>query len=277
MNGRWPALALTILLLAGCSAPSGFDDRGAWIADTRQPAQQAWPRVKILVIHYTAGDFDHSLKTLIGPHVSVHYLIPAVPPRRNGKPVVWQLVPESEVAWHAGISSWRGATRINDTSIGIELENPGYRQVGSVRQYVPFRDAQIAALIPVARSIVMRYGIAPQNVVAHADIAPQRKDDPGPLFPWHRLAQQGIGAWPDPQRVQFYLAGRPANQAVSGEKLLSLLVRYGYPVPQDPSPAEVQRVISVFQMHFRPARYDGQPDAESEAIAEALLEKYGRG
>ena len=116
-----------------------------------------------------------------------------------------------------------------------------------------------------------------ENVVAHADIAPQRKDDPGPLFPWQQLAQQGIGAWPDEQRVAFYLNGRPPSEPVDPEEVLDLLARYGYQVTPEMTPAQKKRVIIAFQMHFRPQRWDGVADAQTEAIAEALLEKYGQG
>ena len=106
-------------------------------------------------------------------------------------------MPESELARHAGISFWRGTNRINDTSVGIELENRGWQKRDGVKVFAPFEPAQIASLIPLAKDIIARYDIKPQNVVAHADIAPQRKDDPGPLFR-QALAKQGIGARPMP-------------------------------------------------------------------------------
>jgi N-acetylmuramoyl-L-alanine amidase len=141
----------------------------------------------------------------------------------------------------------------------------------------PFEPEQIAALVPLMKDIVSRYHIQPQNVVAHSDIAPQRKDDPGPLFPWRELAAQGIGAWPDAARVAFYLNGRAPYEAVETASLLDLLARYGYEVKPEMSAAQQKRVIMAFQMHFRPALWNGIADAESQAIAEALLEKYGQG
>lgn len=99
------------------------------------------------MIHYTADDFDSSLATLTDKNVSSHYLIPAKPPTPEGKPRIWQLVPESELAWHAGISFWRGTNRINDTSVGIELENRGWLKTAGVKHFTPFEPAQIAALI----------------------------------------------------------------------------------------------------------------------------------
>lgn len=274
---RFLSLLLLTLLLAGCAGEKGIVDKDGYQLDTRRQAQAAYPRIKVLVVHYTADDFDVSLATLTDKQVSSHYLIPARPPVHHGKPRIWQLVPESELAWHAGISYWRNATRINDTSIGIELENRGWQNVAGVKRFTPFEPEQIAALVPLMKDIVSRYNIPPQNVVAHADIAPQRKDDPGPLFPWHELAAQGIGAWPDAARVTFYLNGRSPYEAVDTASLLDLLARYGYEVKPDMTPAQQKRVIMAFQMHFRPALWNGAADAQTQAIAEALLEKYGQG
>lgn len=274
-KGLW--LAAFALLLAGCAGEKGIVDKDGYQLDTRHQAQAAYPRIKVLVIHYTADDFDSSLATLTDKNVSSHYLIPSVPPLHRGKPRIWQLVPEQDLAWHAGISFWRGATRINDTSIGIELENRGWQKSAGDKYFAPFEPAQIQSLIPLAKDIIARYDIKPQNVVAHADIAPQRKDDPGPLFPWRALAEQGIGAWPDAQRVNFYLAGRAPHAPVEMASLLELLSRYGYEVKPEMTAREQQRVVMAFQMHFRPTLWNGVADAETQAIAEALLEKYGQG
>lgn len=161
--------------------------------------------------------------------------------------------------------------------MGIELENRGWQKTAGVKHFTPFEPAQIAALIPLAKDIIARYDIKPQNVVAHSDIAPQRKDDPGPLFPWRELAQQGIGAWPDPDRVNFYLNGQPRYQEVDSALLLRSVARYGYEVPEAATAQQQKRVITAFQMHFRPQLWNGVADRETLAIAEALLEKYGQG
>ncbi len=167
------------------------------------------------MIHYTAENFDVSLATLTGRNVSSHYLIPATPPLYGGKPRIWQLVPEQDQARHAGVSFWRGATRLNDTSIGIELENRGWRMSGGVKSFAPFESAQIQALIPLAKDIIARYDIKPQNVVAHADIAPQRKDDPGPRFPWRELAAQGLAHGLTPSVWRFiWLDARRIRQSI---------------------------------------------------------------
>ncbi|MDF3008205.1 MAG: N-acetylmuramoyl-L-alanine amidase, partial [Enterobacter kobei] len=177
MKGLFKLIALA-LLLTGCASEKGVVDKAGYQLDTRHQAQAAYPRIKVLVIHYTADDFDASLATLTDKHVSSHYLIPARPPLHKGKP---------RLAWHAGVSFWRGATRINDTSIGIELENRGWQKIAGSKRFTPFEPQQIAALVPLAKNIIYSYNILPQNVVAHSDIAPQRKDDPGPLFPWQAL------------------------------------------------------------------------------------------
>ncbi|WP_428945711.1 N-acetylmuramoyl-L-alanine amidase [Pantoea sp. FN060301] len=267
-------VAAAALLLSACTS-SGFEQHEGYVVDTQHAAWGARPRVKVLVIHYTAEEFPEALATLTAREVSAHYLIPAVPLEKSGRPTLVRLVPESQLAWHAGPSFWRGATRLNDTSVGIELENPGYTRTAEGRKWYPFTAQQMAALRPLARDIVQRYAIPAQNVVGHSDIAPQRKQDPGPLFPWRWLAEQGIGAWPDEARVAFYLAGRPPELAVENEKLLGLLSRYGYEVSPGMSSEQQQRVIAAFQMHFRPADYRGFADAGSEAVAQALLEKYG--
>ncbi|MGE9550607.1 N-acetylmuramoyl-L-alanine amidase [Erwinia amylovora] len=267
-------LALAAAMLLSACAPSGLEKHEGYVVDTRHPAWGARPRVKVLVIHYTAGDFSNSLATLTDRDVSAHYLIPAEPHQQGDRPMVLRLVPESQLAWHAGISFWRGATRINDTSIGIELENRGYKRTAGGVIWSPFTPRQIAALRPLARDIVKRYHILPQDVVGHSDVAPQRKQDPGPLFPWHWLYQQGIGAWPDADRVDYFLAGRAPDRLTDPQNLLNLLARYGYEVTPAMTQKQQQKVIAAFQMHFRPADYRGLADAESEAIAEALLEKY---
>lgn len=266
-----------VFVLVGCIGRPGIIDKGAYQVDQRQGAQAAFPRIKMLVIHYTADDFQRSLKTLTGQDVSAHYLIPAKPPRLAGKPIIWQLVPEQQLAWHAGVSFWRGQQRINDISVGIELENLGFTQEAGTKRFHPFEPSQIAVLETLLPEIIERYQIPPQNVVAHSDIAPQRKVDPGPLFPWRQLAERGIGAWPDPQRVAFYLNGRSPYEPVEQASLLDLLTAYGYQVEPGMTPVQLRQVIAAFQMHFRPQNYSGQADAESEAVVRALLEKYGKG
>ncbi|MFJ5363678.1 N-acetylmuramoyl-L-alanine amidase [Pectobacterium punjabense] len=272
---KW-ASCIALGLLAGCqSVPSSLQEQNNYVLETALQSRAQESRIRFLVIHYTAEDFATSLNILTDEHVSAHYLVPAHPPLQRGKPLAWQLVPESQTAWHAGASSWRGFSRLNNSSIGIEIENAGYQRTLTGYTWEPFTGSQIQLVTALARDIVARYQIAPQNVVAHSDIAPQRKQDPGPLFPWQALAQAGVGAWPDAQRVAFYLNGRQPMQPVDEAVLLEKLARYGYSVPETMTAREKRQVIAAFQMHFRPDNYQGQPDAQSEAIVDALLEKYG--
>ena len=257
------------LMLAGCQH-AGAPFR----LETARQAQGADQRIRFLVIHYTAEDFNNALNTLTDEHVSAHYLIPAQPPLEAGKPVAWQLVPENMRAWHAGASGWRGRTNLNDTSVGIELENKGYSHYLLGKKFYPFPPAQIDLLADLSQEIVARYQIEPRNVVAHSDIAPQRKDDPGPLFPWQEMAERGIGAWPDAARVNHYLAGRNPQQPVSQAQLLALLKAYGYSVEDNMTPPQQRRVIAAFQMHFRQSDYRGNADAQTEAIVRALLQQF---
>jgi len=263
------SLSMMALLLSACVSSGGN-----YYLETSQPSKSVDQRIRFLVMHYTAEEFDSSLDTLTNEQVSAHYLIPEVRQLKMGKPVIWQLVPESLRAWHAGVSEWRGRTNINDTSIGIEIENKGFRQTSAGRQFYPYPDKQIDLVMALSKQIVQRYQIAPRNVVAHSDIAPQRKQDPGPLFPWQRLAQQGIGAWPDASQVKMFLAGRDKQQPVAMDTLLNKLARYGYPVKDALTPQQQRKVVAAFQMHFRQDDYRGLPDAQSEAIIDALLVKY---
>jgi N-acetylmuramoyl-L-alanine amidase len=260
-------------LLAACSSTEV--NRGAYIADTRYHAPSADSRVRFLVMHYTQGNEARSLAVLTGDDVSVHYVVPDNPLMKNGEPVVYQLVPESERAWHAGQSEWQGTTELNAASIGIENVNVGPVDTPQGRTWQPYPPAQVDALVKLAKDIVTRYKIPPTRVVGHSDIAPQRKTDPGPAFPWRTLYDNGIGAWPDHATVAQHLAGRDPKSLVDVAPLQQKLQRYGYDVATDGVlDDKTHRVIAAFQMHFRPSDYAGNPDAETDAIAAALLDKY---
>ncbi|WP_321851745.1 N-acetylmuramoyl-L-alanine amidase [Burkholderia diffusa] len=260
-------------LLAACTSPS-LVGRGTYYADTSLQARGGDSRIRFLVMHYTESDEAKSLRTLTGDSVSAHYVVPPQPRIEHGMPVVYQLVPESKRAWHAGISEWQGTTELNAASIGIENVNRGPLDPQN-RTWQPYPPEQVDALIRLSKDIVARYGIPPTRVVGHSDIAPQRKIDPGPLFPWHALAQAGVGAWPDDATVAARLGGRDPHALVDVRELQLKLARYGYDVPTDGVlDARTQRVFAAFQMHFRPSDYAGNPDAGTDAIAQALLDKY---
>lgn len=276
------------LLLAACAAPSPYESRDGYFVDHTHGAPSHTSRVRHLVIHYTSSDEARSLATLTGPHVSAHYVLPLPARRHDGEPLIYQLVDESRRAWHAGASAWRGRTNLNDTSIGIEIVNHGpdrsFAEVEAALEadpevappihWAPYPGAQLDALIRLARDIIARHGIRPSDVVAHSDIAPTRKIDPGPAFPWQRLYEAGIGVWPEAARVARYRA-RFAAAAPGTTTLQRALAAWGYPLEvsgelDDPTRA----VLRAFQMRFRPADYRGQPDTETTAILWALLERY---
>src|ERR1700686_2050981 len=182
-------------LLAACSTTE--INRGTYIADTSYHAPSADSRVRFLVMHYTQGNEARSLAVLTGDDVSVHYVVPDNPRIENGEPVVYQLVPETERAWHAGKSEWQGTTERNAASIGIENVNVGPIDTPQGRTWQPDRAAEVFAVVKLARHFVMSYQIPPTRVVGHTDIAPQRETDPGLAFPWRTICDNGIGAWPD--------------------------------------------------------------------------------
>jgi N-acetylmuramoyl-L-alanine amidase len=250
-------LCLCLALLAGCASGLRIDDSHPSIAQDS--------RVRYVVVHYTSAGPARSLQLLTQGDVSAHYLIDADPP------TVYRLVDENRRAWHAGESEWQGRTWLNATSIGIELINPGYEVLpdGSRRWY-PYSDAQIDKLILLLADIVRRHHLPLGSVVGHSDIAPQRKVDPGPLFPWKRLADAGLVPWPDPAQVA-------AHRAVFDQALPSVLwfqqqlAIQGYAVAQNGVlDAPTRHVIAAFQMKYRPQRFDGEPDAETAAMLLAL-------
>jgi len=182
--------------------------------------------------------------------VSAHYLID-----EDGS--VLALVPEARRAWHAGRSAWQGQTRLNDASIGIELVNPGHEW-----GYRPFTEAQYAACIELCRAILARWPIPARRVLAHSDVAPDRKQDPGELFDWARLAAAGIGLWPAPGE------GRRRPVATLQRQLREV----GYEVPQHGRlDAATRCVIGAFQRHFRPTCVDGVADRDTRARLDGLL------
>jgi N-acetylmuramoyl-L-alanine amidase len=204
--------------------------------------------VSMIVLHYTgmptAGE---ALARLCDPaaKVSAHYFV-------DEDGTVHQLVPEDKRAWHAGRSHWRGVTDVNSASIGIEIVNPGHDW-----GYRPFPTAQIEAVIRLVADIKERHGITRGNIVAHSDIAPARKRDPGELFPWGKFARLRL-ALPRPTKNLL-------DPGWSQGGFLLALERFGYEVT-DPMAA-----IMAFQRRFRPELIDGEIDAECRMILLALL------
>lgn len=203
--------------------------------------------VDMLVIHYTGmRTAKAALENLCDgeTRVSAHYLID-----EDGS--VSRLVDEDKRAWHAGVAWWRGALDVNSRSIGIELVNPGH-EFG----YCDFPDVQMDALTSLIKAIRRRHKIPARNVVGHSDVAPQRKQDPGERFNWHKLTKAGIGLWPE---------GAPPVQ-VSQANVSAMLNAYGYDV------VDFKATITAFQRHFRPERVDGVADPDTIGRLVRLLD-----
>lgn len=217
----------------------------------------------MLILHYTGmptaqGALDWLRHA--GSEVSSHYFV-----FEDGR--VIQLVSEAARAWHAGKSFWRGETDINSASIGVEIANPGHP--GGLPDFPP---AQIASVIDLCADIVNRHAIAPERVLAHSDVAPIRKIDPGERFPWAGLARSGIGHWVEPAPIG---GGRFFQQGDSGppvEALQAMLALYGYDVSVSSEYcARTRGVVEAFQRHFRQDRVDGIADASTIDTLHRLL------
>jgi N-acetylmuramoyl-L-alanine amidase len=179
-----------------------------------------------------------------------------------------QLVPEARRAWHAGVSFWQGARNLNDRSIGIEIVNPGH-EFG----YRAFPGAQIEVVAALCLDICRRHGIPAERVLAHSDIAPARKEDPGELFPWDALAHAGVGQWLEPEPIS---GGRFFQEGDSGqpvEALQSMLALFGYEVAIDGAyDTQTRLAVTAFQRHFRPERVDGVADMSTITTLHRLLQ-----
>ncbi|MCC5956691.1 MAG: N-acetylmuramoyl-L-alanine amidase [Natronohydrobacter sp.] len=194
----------------------------------------------MIVLHYTGmrGAAD-ALDRLCDPsaEVSAHYMIGVCG-------TLWQLVAEDQRAWHAGAGAWQGASDVNSRSIGIELVNTGAQ---------PFPEPQFSALEQVLRAVMARWSIPAHRVIAHSDMAPERKEDPGPRFDWARLARQGLALWPE---------GSGADVALDQS-----LDTIGYP------PADALKRLQAFRYRFRPTGQGAESEADrrrADCIARAV-------
>jgi N-acetylmuramoyl-L-alanine amidase len=222
------------------------------LASPNHDARPAGAPVDMLVLHYTGmRTAEEAIARLRDPaaRVSAHYVV-----EEDG--AVWRLVPEERRAWHAGVSFWRGREGLNDRSIGIEVVNPGHEW-----GYRPFPALQMAAVCDLCLAILARHPIPPCNVVAHSDIAPERKRDPGELFDWEGLAANGVGLWP--RGVE---GGDPAVPADGMVRAAALLARIGYRV----AAARPEVALAAFQRHWRQERVDGVADAGTLARLAAV-------
>ena len=219
--------------------------------------------IDLIVLHYTGmTNADLALARLCDrtAKVSCHYVV-----FEDG--AVCQLVPEQRRAWHAGVSSWQGDSDINSRSIGIEIVNPGH-EFG----YPDFPDAQIEAVIRLCRDIAARNAIAAAGILAHSDIAPARKNDPGEKFPWARLNAAGVGLWVNPTAIHAGPELDPGDRSEVVAKLQRALGEFGYGLAvTGVYDADTTAVVTAFQRHFRPARIDGIADHSTTDTLRRLL------
>lgn len=227
-------------------------------------ARKGGRRADLLLLHYTGmTSAEAALEWLTDDraNVSAHYLIDL-----EGN--IAQMVCETMRAWHAGRSHWAGDDDINSRSIGIEIHNPGHGF-----GYPDFPEVQMAAVEALALDVVARNAIAPGRVLAHSDVAPQRKEDPGEKFDWARLARAGVGLWVEPEPAEEDAAALGPGHA--GERVAELqrrLKAYGYGLADSGVYDEATcSVVTAFQRHFRPARVDGRADRSTRITLDRLL------
>ena len=200
--------------------------------------------IDMLVLHYTGmPTAEAALARLCDPaaRVSSHYVV-----EEDG--TIWQLVDEMRRAWHAGVSHWRGYAGLNDRSVGVEIVNPGHEW-----GYQPFPALQMAAVCELCLGVLKRHPIPPGNVVAHSDVAPDRKQDPGELFDWRGLAENGVGLWPTAAGTGA-APGEPARPD-GGLRALEMLGEIGYRTD-----LSLPTVLRAFQRRWRPESVTGEAD-----------------
>ena len=239
------------------------------LVDAVVPAVNREPRrggmtPSILLLHYTGMEScERAIYWLSVPQsrVSCHYVIDV-----DGR--ITQMVPESERAWHAGLSFWQGERDINSASIGIEIHNRGHN-LG----YPEFPATQVASVIALGRGIVARHGITDARVLAHSDVAPARKADPGEKFPWRQLAAAGLGDWVPPAPVDPGDAGLGLGDVDTQVQVARMaFANHGYDThgPSQTFDAALQQAVTAFQRRFRPARVDGRLDRSTWDTFERL-------
>jgi N-acetylmuramoyl-L-alanine amidase len=234
-----------------------------WCPSPNREPRQDGRTPDMLILHYTGMDSAEAALdwlTREESKVSCHYLID-----EEGR--VTQMVREAERAWHAGQSLWAGETDLNSCSIGMEIHNPGHDI-----DYRNFPDVQMDAVIALARDILGRHAIAAHRVLAHSDIAPGRKKDPGEKFDWRRLAEAGVGLWAEPAEVGGDAGLGPGDEGESVLNLQQQLSEFGYGVELTGTYGRgLEGVVQAFQRHFRQERVDGMADVSTRDTLKRLL------
>ena len=235
-------------------------------------------RIQFIVVHYTAIDNAASIKELTTNKVSSHFLVLDEDDNK-----IYSLVPLEQRAWHAGASAFRGRTNINDTSVGIEIVSDGIAKefisdpnpYHPYDHYVDYKPIQIEKVAQIIKYVAEKYNVPARNIVAHSDIAPSRKKDPGAKFPWKELYDKyNIGAWYDETDKQEFM-DEEKFKATSIREIKDELRKYGYEINRlDEWDKESKDVVYAFQLHFNPKNATGEMDLETFAILKALNKKY---
>ncbi|MGL4402657.1 MAG: N-acetylmuramoyl-L-alanine amidase [Fusobacteriaceae bacterium] len=228
-------------------------------------------RIKGVVLHYTTLNNADSLRVLTKQKVSSHYLITDL----NSDPI-YSLVDDDKRAWHAGKSFFMERNNLNDTTIGIEIVNPGSQtSKGEEPNFVPYTEVQIEKVAFLLKDLIEKHDIEPKMILGHQDIAPDRKQDPGPLFPWKYLYEHhGIGAWYDDVDKIYFMNQEEFNK-ISIIDIKKEFQKYGYSIPKTEVWGDKSiQTIRAFQAHFRPENISGEVDLETYAILKALNKKY---
>jgi len=251
---------------------------GYKVVKTYFPAIAQNFRQRYLILHYTALPDDKSITVLTQQAVSAHYLV-----NNTGDNEIYQLVDENKRSYHAGVSAWRNDKNLNDNSIGIEIVNAGYTaDATGKRIFAPFSEDQVKKVAALAKDIATRYQIPATNVLAHSDIAPTRKQDPGPMFPWKKLYDEyQLGMWYDETAKQNFFAVAQEDVPIRYNDpsfiflIQTALQKFGYYLDLSGKWDDAtKKTIEAFQYHFRPQNYDGIMDAETWAVLQALNQKY---
>mgnify|MGYP006341673657 CR=1 FL=1 len=233
-------------------------------------------RQRFIILHYTALDDENSIKVLTEQEVSAHFLITT----RDEEPI-YNLVPEDKRAWHAGESEWKSSKNLNDSSIGIEIVNLGLnedilpdtdtgveRALKNQYRQAPYTEEQIKKIAILVKYLSEKYEIAPENILGHSDVAPQRKLDPGPMFPWKELYDED-----EKNKIQTEIGAEFSTLTVTAYQ--NEFKKFGYTIQiTGVYDKQTGNVIKAFQLHFRQENFNGALDIETYSILKALNKKY---
>jgi len=220
-------------------------------------------KIKFIIIHYTGMKKESSaIKRLcdVKSKVSSHYFI-----KNSGK--IFNLVPDRYTAWHAGISSWKNIVSLNNSSIGIEINNPGH-----LHGYKNFSKKQITSLLNLLRHLMRKYQIKRENILGHSDVAPSRKKDPGEKFPWKKLAKKKLSYWHSLNEKKIVKFRNQKISLVDENFFFKNLYKIGYRKIRKIGQKKSRKyLVEAFQRRFRQSLVSGKPDKECVLIAKNII------